>query len=199
MKLSKTKNNNQSMQNETKAKALRLARKYLQTRGINGFSFQDIADELEIKKASLHYYFTSKDSLIIELLTEYLLAFNLWTAKYDSQNAKQKLKAVTRLYCDLSGKDYRICPIGALTINYQSLSAEIKKNLKILHFKQKDWLTNTLRQGQQEKLIDKKISPEESSDILMTLIQGSLQIARLRNDDRFVEQAISNYLQTIQI
>ena len=34
----------------------------MQTRSFHGFSFQDIADEIGVRKASLYHHFDSKDA-----------------------------------------------------------------------------------------------------------------------------------------
>ncbi|PWU14162.1 MAG: hypothetical protein C5B49_13610, partial [Bdellovibrio sp.] len=180
--------------NETKKKALRLAAKYLQTRGVNGFSFQDIADDLAIKKASLHYYFASKDELLAELLQNYLSAFHQWTLRFKNRTARQKLRAVVRLFADLAGKDHRICPGGALAADFQSLSSANKSNFQSLHHAQREWLTATINQGIQENSIRKVISPAETTDTFMSVIQGALQIARLRSDSGLAGKIMMDYL-----
>jgi TetR/AcrR family transcriptional repressor of nem operon len=47
----------------TGAKVLDVAERLLQTRGYNGFSYADVAAELKITKASLHYHFACKAEL----------------------------------------------------------------------------------------------------------------------------------------
>src|SRR6476620_11178424 len=59
----------------TAAKALDIAQQLAQTRGFNGFSYADIAAELGITKASLHYHFASKAELGRALLERYVGAF----------------------------------------------------------------------------------------------------------------------------
>jgi TetR/AcrR family transcriptional repressor of nem operon len=63
---------------DTKTKALDLGREYLQTLGFSGFSFQTIADTLGIKKASLHYYFASKEEMGLALLNDYEESHKNW-------------------------------------------------------------------------------------------------------------------------
>ncbi len=59
--------------NNTKKEALQLAKNYLQTLGFNGFSFQTIADALGIRKASLHYYFSSKEGFFNKIYKRFLV------------------------------------------------------------------------------------------------------------------------------
>lgn len=54
---------------ERRAEILTVATKVFHRKGYEASSLQDIADELNIKKASLFYYFKSKDDLLYEVLT----------------------------------------------------------------------------------------------------------------------------------
>ncbi len=63
----------QSRRTETKTatRILDVAERLVQTRGFNGFSYADIAAELHITKASLHYHFASKAELGEALILRY--------------------------------------------------------------------------------------------------------------------------------
>jgi AcrR family transcriptional regulator len=47
---------------------VRVAERLVQTRGINGFSYADVAGELGVTKASLHYHFPGKAELGVALI-----------------------------------------------------------------------------------------------------------------------------------
>jgi len=55
----------------TSQQILDIAQRLVQTRGFNAFSYADIASELKVSKASLHYHFASKANEA-EALCEYL-------------------------------------------------------------------------------------------------------------------------------
>ena len=61
----------------TRERILDSARRLLQTRSYAGFSFQDVADEVGIRKASIYSHFASKD----ELVTAALETANAWVAE----------------------------------------------------------------------------------------------------------------------
>src|SRR2546421_11598103 len=94
----------------TAERALDVAERLLQTRGFNNFSYADIADELGITKASLHYHFPGKAELGQALITRYAERFAdaLGEINRDTPDAYAKLEAYTQLYADvLYGK--RMC------------------------------------------------------------------------------------------
>ena len=52
----------------TRERILDSAQRLTQTRSFHGFSFQDIADEVGIRKASLYHHFDSKDDVAVAML-----------------------------------------------------------------------------------------------------------------------------------
>lgn len=55
------------VEKETEEKIFEAARKIFQQRGFDGARMQDIADEANINKSMLHYYYRNKDNLFFEV------------------------------------------------------------------------------------------------------------------------------------
>ena len=85
----------------TKEKIVNLGLELIQTRGINGFSFADIAKVIDIKKSSIHYYFPSKTDLIEAVLEKY--STNFFEAL--EQSTASTLKAKLEYYTSLVGRE----------------------------------------------------------------------------------------------
>src|SRR5258706_9278478 len=60
---------------DTAEQILDLAGLLIKTRGYSAFSYQDIADSLGIRKASIHYHFPSKADLGIAVVDRYVARF----------------------------------------------------------------------------------------------------------------------------
>jgi AcrR family transcriptional regulator len=56
---------------DTAQRILDIATQLVQTRGFNGFSYADVAAQLQVTKASLHYHFASKAELGRRLIERY--------------------------------------------------------------------------------------------------------------------------------
>src|SRR5438445_2152436 len=84
----------------TSEHALDIAERLVQTRGFNNFSYADIAKELGITTASLHYHFRGKAELGQALVTRYAERFGeaLERIDRDTLDALGKLEAYARLY-----------------------------------------------------------------------------------------------------
>jgi TetR/AcrR family transcriptional regulator, transcriptional repressor for nem operon len=60
---------------DTPSRILDVAERLVQERGFNGFSYADVAGELEVTKASLHYHFAGKAELGEALIGRYAARF----------------------------------------------------------------------------------------------------------------------------
>lgn len=84
-----------------------------QTRGFNGFSYADIAAELGITKASLHYHFATKADLGRTLIERYSVTFAEALSQIESSglDARGQLQRYVQLYADVLSSG-RICLCG---------------------------------------------------------------------------------------
>src|SRR6266851_3631211 len=94
---------------------LDVAERLAQTRGYNGFSYADIAAELGVTKASLHYHFPSKAELGRALIERYHGLFCAALDAIDRQTKppQEKLKRYVGLY-DAVLSNERMCLCGML-------------------------------------------------------------------------------------
>jgi TetR/AcrR family transcriptional repressor of nem operon len=106
----------------TATRMLDSAEKLVQTMGFNWFSYADIAQELGVRKASLHHHFTTKGDLGLALIERYIRQFQRALEEIDARqvDAAAKLAHYAKLYEDvLRGK--RLCLCGMLAAEYGSL------------------------------------------------------------------------------
>ncbi len=192
MKVKSYKNNN-----DTKKEALEMAKNYLQTLGFNGFSFQTIADALGIRKASLHYYFASKEDLGIALLKDYETAHNNWCEKVKDLSSKEKLEKFSRIFTKMGENDWLVCPTGVLSTDFNTLPAKMRKKLKDFHLMQREWVIETLDQGKKERTIKSNLDTKATADWIMSTMQGGVQLARLRNEKDIPKKMITLLLENI--
>ena len=87
-------------ENRTSERILDVAERLVQTRGFNNFSYADIAKELGITTASLHYHFRGKAELGQALITRYRDRFGEALGRIDREvpEPRAKLEAYADLY-----------------------------------------------------------------------------------------------------
>jgi len=111
----------------TASRVLDTAERLVQVRGFNGFSYADIAAELQITKASLHYHFATKADLGEALITRYAARFLRALAEVDTAGAAApaKLAAYAKLYADVLSEQ-KMCLCGMLAAEYPTLPAPMQ-------------------------------------------------------------------------
>ena len=124
----------------TREEILNVARNLIQTRSYLGFSFQDVADQVGIRKPSLYHHFQTKEALGVEVLQEATAAFRRWAAA-TSPTAGRKLSA----YFDLYRWDLRagssMCPAGALAPGWDCIEPKLRNAVRSLRDEQVQWLS----------------------------------------------------------
>lgn len=176
--------------------ALKRGHYYLQTVGFNGFSFQDLANDLGIRKASLHYYFSSKEELGLALIEEYEKYFNNFIKKNAKLSAIRQLEAWLK-YCYGITKDHqKLCPIGVLTCELNTFSPKMHKSLVKFQSNQRRWALANFKQGIKEKTFRKNLDASWAADIFLESIQGGLQIARLHKKPALFQKTLKGLLKS---
>jgi TetR/AcrR family transcriptional regulator len=122
-------------------KILDAAKKVFETYGFAGARMQNIADEAGISKASLHYYFRSKeklfDHIFDETMTEFIPIISAWEEN-DTTNWEEKLKAFISTFFSFLKTKSLLFILREINRNPDLLSARKKdgksKKIKFLNY-----------------------------------------------------------------
>src|ERR1700736_5846592 len=100
---------------DTATQILDVAERLAQSRGFNGFSYADVAAQLNLTKAALHYHFAGKAELGEALIGRYSTRFAAALEALDigAISAPSKLEGYANLYLDVM-RDKRMCLCGML-------------------------------------------------------------------------------------
>ena len=170
-------------QNGTSERILDIAERLVQTRGFSNFSYADIATELGITTASLHYHFRGKAELGQALITRYAVRFAeaLDRIERDILDAPGKLDAYASLYAGvLEGK--RMCMCGILAAEYQTLPEPMRAGVMQFFDENQRWLANVLVQGQADRTLAFIGSADETAQSILSTLEGAMLIARPYGD-----------------
>src|SRR4051812_29977106 len=98
-----TEQTEQRAPSSTADRVLDVAERLVQRRGYNGFSYADIATEVGIKAASLHYHFPTKADLGRALVVRYTQAFGSALAAIQALDASalEQLERYVRIFRDV--------------------------------------------------------------------------------------------------
>ena len=132
----------------TTSRILDVAERMLQVRGYNGFSYGDVAGELDITRAALHYHFKGKAELGQALIGRYAERFTAALAHLDATapDAATKLRGYVALYTDVLSAD-RMCLCGMLAAEHRTLPDPLQQAVCAFFASNTAWLRRVLEEG----------------------------------------------------
>ncbi|AVQ12620.1 Transcriptional regulator, TetR family [Leptospira santarosai] len=183
---------------DTKEKIVTIARDYFQSVGFRSFSFQDIANDLGIKKASIHYHYPSKEELGLEILEAYNKDFKRFIENIRKRSPRVRLFGLFKLYVSYAGENGNICPFGVVGTEYRALSQTIRDKTLILQDQHRDFLIQTLHDGVRDGSFLLTLGVHDTADLFISAIQGAMQISRIRKDKKYFPKMIQSLKLMIQ-
>ncbi|MBL4786959.1 MAG: TetR/AcrR family transcriptional regulator [Cohaesibacteraceae bacterium] len=125
-----------------RTKILQTAQQMAQNRGFGGFSFRDIAADIGIKSASIHYHFPTKDHLIIEISKTYREDFfaTLGSKTKEIDDPLQRIMTLVAMFRHVLTQDHRMCLCGMLAADIELLSLEARAEIKLFFDASVNWL-----------------------------------------------------------
>jgi TetR/AcrR family transcriptional repressor of nem operon len=167
----------------TAQQILDVAEELVQSRGYNGFSYADIAGELDITKASLHYHFASKAELGEALIERYSARFLEALERIAStiSGANSRLEAYASLYVDVL-RGERMCLCGMLAAEYQTVPEQMRGSVIRFFDHNLTWLAGVLAEGQSDGELSLGGSPVDAAQTVLSALQGAMLVARPYRD-----------------
>jgi TetR/AcrR family transcriptional repressor of nem operon len=180
---------------DTANRILEVAEHLVQVRGFNAFSYADVAGELGLTNAALHYHFPSKAELGEALIARYAIRFVGALDEIDGSivDPPRKLDAYADLYADVL-RNQRMCLCGMLAAEYETLSAGMQVAVADFFEKNENWLAGVLRQGRDDGTLSFAGSPLDEARSIVSSLEGAMLIARSFGDVKRFQSAASHLL-----
>ncbi|MBV8463090.1 MAG: TetR/AcrR family transcriptional regulator [Acidimicrobiales bacterium] len=171
---------------DTASRLLDVAERLVQRRGFNGFSYADVADELGVTKAALHYHYASKAELGTALVERYAARFLDALGAIDVDlDARQALHAYADLYLSAL-RDDRMCLCGMLAAEYRTLPEPMQSRLRGFFDANEEWLAALLEKGRASGTLRFAGSARQVARMVVGALEGAMLIARPYDDlERF--------------
>lgn len=176
---------------DTATRILDVAEGLVQTRGFGGFSYADVASQLGVTTANLHYHYGSKadlgEALVRRYRTRFVTALEAIGSKRSA--APTKLAAYARIYSDVLRRG-RMCLCGMLAAGYETLPAPMRD--EVVHFfdENERWLVRVLEEGREAGAFTFTGPAPAVAQSIMSGLEGAMLIARPYGDvDRFESAA----------
>jgi TetR/AcrR family transcriptional repressor of nem operon len=163
----------------TRSRILDVAERLVQVRGFNGFSYADVAAELGVTKASLHYHFPSKAELGEALIARYAERFAHALAAIDANltPAPAKLDAYANLYAEVLRQE-RMCLCGMLAAEYQTLPGPVRNAVVAFLDDNEAWLALVLEHGREDGSLRFSNTAADTARSIVSGLEGAMLVAR---------------------
>ncbi len=154
-------------------------------RGLNGFSYRDISEPLGVKNAAIHYHFPNKMDLVKALIDENHQVLRKGTAEFMAYGgpARPQLEGLFAFAMSQCKCGRPICMVGALAIDYDDLSDEIKRANDYFMKDSVAWLTKVMDIGRSQDEFHFEGEAESKAVSILAMIQGARQMARVHDLD----------------
>lgn len=172
----------------TAERMLDAAERLVQSRGFNAFSYADVAAELGVAKASLHYHFPSKAELGKALIDRYIARFARALAAIDTGNedAPTKLQRYVSLYADVL-RDERMCLCGMLAADYETLPPPMREAVVRFFDTNEVWLQHVLEEGEAAGELRYTGPAREEARLIVSALEGAMLVARSYHDPERIQ------------
>ncbi len=164
---------------------LKAAESRVRLGGYDNFSFRELANEVGIKSASVHYHFPTKADLGAELAHQYTDAF--LTALGDPSlikvNGGDPISTYTGLFHNALLTDNKMCLCGLLGAQGDSLPDKVRIEVKRFFNENLNWLKKA-------HTLNGEDNPEQAAIVTVSLLEGAMMISKALNDHSHFALAI---------
>jgi TetR/AcrR family transcriptional regulator, transcriptional repressor for nem operon len=178
---------------DTKQRILDAARLAVQARGYGGLSFRDLAAEVGIKSASIHYHFPTKGDLGAALTRRYTSDFaeyldGLLTNSPDRDACIRKYTDVFR--CTLLNGN-RMCLGGFMAAEHDELPEEVRAEVVKFSEMNARWLAQVLSLRKRPTTDAKAVHRHALA--IFAAIMGAQLVARSHGDVNVYDEIVDAY------
>jgi TetR/AcrR family transcriptional repressor of nem operon len=175
---------------DTPTQILDVAERLVQERGFNGFSYADVAKELGVTKAALHYHFPGKAELGEALIERYARRFGeaLVAVNEGDIDPADKLRAYAQLYAEVFSDD-RMCLCGMLAADYATLPEPMRERVVRFFDDNEVWLAHVLEEGRSVGTLHFHGSARSVARTIVGGLEGAMLVARPYGDVKRFRQA----------
>jgi TetR/AcrR family transcriptional repressor of nem operon len=179
------------MSSSSREAILAAAKRAAQARGYNGLNFRDLADEVGIKAASIHYHFPSKAYLGAAVARRYWedTASGLEAMVAETRDPVRCLRQYPEVFRKALATGNRMCLCSFMAAEYDDLPEAVKQEVQTFGDVNVAWLSRLLSAA---AVVSARESEQRASAIFAA-VAGAQLIARSRSDIALYDSLIDGY------
>ena len=166
----------------------------IRLRGYHAVSFRELAEQLQIKSASVHYYFRHKEDLGLAVVARYgerfFAALEAEAAK--ARGADGPIRAFCRVYGQALILEDRICLCGMLGAESGGLPAAVAEAVADFFQANIDWVAKALPKDQSPQ------ARQRRARHIVTTLQGAMVLSRSLKSMEVFDDAVTDLLAMVK-
>lgn len=171
-----------------KEKILAAAEKRVRKAGFAEMSFRDLASDVGIKSASVHYHFPTKHTLGEALVDRYAKNFQAALEDLDTGTLRAALNGFVGLYANALVLTEAICLCAVMGAEANGLPEDINRKTAAFFKANRIWLEALLEKHGIDRAGDKALT-------LVAALEGGMIIASASNDKTLFDKVAETALQ----
>lgn len=169
--------------NSTRENLLDAAEMRMRTGGYHAVSFRDLADDLGIKSASVHYHFRQKEDLGVALVERYAKRF------FDQTDAMvdkgmPKLEAFANAYRKAYASNQTTCLCGLLGAETRGLPRRVADAVRAFLDRNLDWLVEAFPHDMPDE------ARRQAAVQVLASLQGGMMLAVSQEDSWMLDAIV---------
>jgi len=164
----------------TKEKIVELGRDYMQRIGYHSFNYKQIADDLNIKNASIHHYFPTKEDLGLAVIEKDRHDFLQLEQRLRKAKPADKLEALIEIYNGYFHGGQKLCVLSSFASCYNELTDRMQLATSQYAALMASWLAEVFKEGLATGDFTFKQPVDEMVNQWMATLPGALLIGRNR-------------------
>lgn len=168
----------------TAARIMDVAEALIQQRGYGGFSFDDVAQQVGIRKPSVHHHFRTKSDLVAALARRYTERFESALAAIDiaRRDPLARLKAYVRLFATTYAQESRLCVCGMLGAEADALPDDVAAAVAAFFDLNLIWLAAAFRDAQYSGQVTSAQRAQALAELMLSTLEGAMVVGRGARD-----------------
>ncbi|MDR7295567.1 TetR/AcrR family transcriptional repressor of nem operon [Pelomonas aquatica] len=162
------------------------AESLLQLQGYNGFSYDDVAQLIGIKKPSVHHHFATKADLAAMVVQRYTHRFREELLRIEGAHARarDRLAAYAELFDRTFARERRLCVCGMLGAEAHDLPQGVRDEVARFFDVNLRWLSDSFALGRREGGLGPRAEPEALARAYLCALEGAMVVGRGLADDQ---------------
>lgn len=173
----------------TAERILDRAQERIQQRGYNAVSYGDLAEELELTTAAIHYHFPSKADLVQTLVRRYrgTSAQKRTALREQNDTLRERLLRYVEVFSGIM-EGGGLCLCGILAADEPTLPDEVRREVRRFFAEQEDWLTEIIDGGTTGGGgLNGCDSPREVARLFLATVEGAMITTPGREPEAYTE------------